>query len=483
MKRWVILMALLGVSVSGGMLMAQNKQSSTDLYDRLRVRDDVEVQYGTDADYQWVFNSAGGELQLKDAADNLLGEWIDAGTAGDLGVTGDVDVTGDVGAATFTGDGSGLTSLPSQLPVDDGTAVTKGSVDPTKLFRIENDTNVPTATEVVASAPSVNVSFEPGVTYQAVDADLTTIAGFAKTKGHLIVGDGTVWMVFPVGSDGEALTAASGETSGLEWAAIGDTLDALAKTKGNIAVADGSVWSVVPAGTNDQVLTVDSAQTLGVRWATNAPSDGASQTLDNLDTGLVAINTDLEVDTDATHDLGAPTARWDNVYTVRLRAGDTASNTLLLEAFDVDGATWVTFATLTSANTPTMDLAASVTQAGFPISNTGTAGVYTAQQNFGTATLTDAASITWNLATQQVATVTLAGNRTLENPTNRVNGGTYIVIVKQDATGSRTLAYGTAYKWPGGTAPTLSTGANAVDIITFISDGTNMYAVAVQDFS
>lgn len=114
---------------------------------------------------------------------------------------------------------------------------------------------------------------------------------------------------------------------------------------------------------------------------------------------------------------------------------------------------------------------------------TNVAAVYTAQQNFGTTTLTDGANIAWNLASNQVSKVTLAGNRTLDNPTNMVDGGTYVLRVKQDATGSRTLAYGTAYKWPGGTAPVLSTGANALDILTFVSDGTSMFGVAHKNFS
>ena len=113
----------------------------------------------------------------------------------------------------------------------------------------------------------------------------------------------------------------------------------------------------------------------------------------------------------------------------------------------------------------------------------GTATTFTAQQNFGSSALSDGASISWNLNTAQVAHVTLGGNRTLANPTNMVNGGTYILRVVQDGTGSRTLAYGTAYKWPGGTAPTLSTAAGAVDILTFVSDGTNMYGVAQLAFS
>lgn len=110
-------------------------------------------------------------------------------------------------------------------------------------------------------------------------------------------------------------------------------------------------------------------------------------------------------------------------------------------------------------------------------------GDWNKQQYFGEATLTDAANISWDLDGAQAAKVTLAGNRTLDNPTNMKAGGSYQLRVIQDATGGRTLAYGTAYKWPGGSAPVLSTGANDVDIISCISDGTNMYCTIAQDFS
>ena len=53
----------------------------------------------------------------------------------------------------------------------------------------------------------------------------------------------------------------------------------------------------------------------------------------------------------------------------------------------------------------------------------------------------------------------------------------------QDGTGSRTLAYNAIYKWPAGVAPVLSTAANAIDILTFVSDGTNMYGVAQKAFA
>lgn len=108
---------------------------------------------------------------------------------------------------------------------------------------------------------------------------------------------------------------------------------------------------------------------------------------------------------------------------------------------------------------------------------------FTKQQNFGTSTLTDGATINWNLDNEQTAKVTLAGNRTMAAPTNMVDGGTYTLRIIQDATGSRTLTWNSVFKWPGGVAPTISSGANDVDVLTFVSDGTNMYGVAQTDFS
>ena len=84
------------------------------------------------------------------------------------------------------------------------------------------------------------------------------------------------------------------------------------------------------------------------------------------------------------------------------------------------------------------------------------------------ATLTDGATITPDFGANHNFTVTLGGNRTLANPTNIVAGQTGSIFVVQDATGGRTLSFGAYFKLPAATAPTLSTGANAVDRIDYI---------------
>ena len=102
---------------------------------------------------------------------------------------------------------------------------------------------------------------------------------------------------------------------------------------------------------------------------------------------------------------------------------------------------------------------------------------YTAAHNFKATTLTDAATIAWDLSSNQVAKVILGGNRTLGNPTFAKDGGVYVLFVTQDGTGSRTLSYDSnVYKWPtGGLTPVLTTSPNRTDILTFVSLGGKMY--------
>jgi hypothetical protein len=106
--------------------------------------------------------------------------------------------------------------------------------------------------------------------------------------------------------------------------------------------------------------------------------------------------------------------------------------------------------------------------------------VSVARANVLNQTLTDGATINWNTASGQVATVTLGGSRIMAAPTN-LRVGTYILHVIQDATGSRTLTWNSVFKWTAGVAPPLTTTANARDVFSFVSDGTNLYGSFIPD--
>jgi hypothetical protein len=106
---------------------------------------------------------------------------------------------------------------------------------------------------------------------------------------------------------------------------------------------------------------------------------------------------------------------------------------------------------------------------------------YTAAHNFNATTLTSGNSIAWDLSSNQVTRLVLSTNGTMADTTNKVDGSTYILLVTQ-GTGSNTLAWNATYKWPGGIAPTLTTGSGKSDIFTFVSNGTNLFGVASQNY-
>jgi|TARA_R110000868_G_scaffold170568_1_gene405886 hypothetical protein len=64
--------------------------------------------------------------------------------------------------------------------------------------------------------------------------------------------------------------------------------------------------------------------------------------------------------------------------------------------------------------------------------------------------------------------LTFTGNVTLTNPTTEVIGQSGFIICIQDGTGSRTLSLGTDYETAGAAGITLSTDANAVDMIPYV---------------
>jgi hypothetical protein len=106
--------------------------------------------------------------------------------------------------------------------------------------------------------------------------------------------------------------------------------------------------------------------------------------------------------------------------------------------------------------------------AGTDYAGIDTAQTFTKGQRGEITTLTDGSTVTPDMADSNNFTLTLGGNRTLANPSNLTAGQSGSIFLVQDGTGSRTLAYGSQYDFIGGTAPTLSTAANAVDRIDYV---------------
>ena len=175
-------------------------------------------------------------------------------------------------------------------------------------------------------------------------------------------------------------------------------------------------------------------------------------------TGDITLNAQSDVrfaDSDSSNyiALQAPSTVASNV-TFTLPATDGTSN----QALKTDGAGalgWATYAGLDTAQTWTK----------------GQRGEVTA--------LTDGATITPDFSDSNNFSVTLGGNRTLANPTNLVAGQSGAIFISQDGTGSRTLAFGSYWDFTGGTAPTLTTTASAVDVLVYTVRGANNIAATL----
>jgi len=87
-------------------------------------------------------------------------------------------------------------------------------------------------------------------------------------------------------------------------------------------------------------------------------------------------------------------------------------------------------------------------------------------------------STTLALTTGSVQTVTLNGNCTLTMPTATA-GASITLILTQSGTFTATF---TGVLWAGGTAPTITATASKRDILVFVSDGTNWFGTAAQNF-
>ena len=263
-----------------------------------------------------------------------------------------------------------------------------------------------------------------------------TAAGGALTANSLVLGAGTTDTKVAAGIISDGISKL---TLGVAGTSVGGLLLANATTGTvelrPVAGALGTSVISVPAAT-DTMVVLAAAQTLTNKTLTSPV----------LTTPALGVAT-------ATSLNGLTITTSTGTLTVAAAKTLTANSSLTLAGTD---ATTMTFPA-TSASVAALGLAQSFTKA----------------QAVTSVALTDGVTITPDATLSNKFRVTLAGNRTLANPTGLVDGQALQIRVIQDATGTRTLAYGTTFKWPGGTAPVLTTAANAVDLIVCEYDATS----------
>jgi hypothetical protein len=230
----------------------------------------------------------------------------------------------------------------------------------------------------------------------------------------------------------------------------GDTGTVTSTMIANATIADADISasaeiavSKLANGTARQLLQTDAAGT-GVEFTSNVDIPG---TLDV--TGAVTLDSTLQV------------------------VGNISTDASLI----FEGSTADAFETTVSVTDPTADRTITLPDATTTVAGLAVAQSFTKAQRGSVVSLTDAATIAVDLSLGNNFSVTLAGNRTLGAPTNQTAGQSGVIVVTQDSTGSRTLAYNSVYKFAGGTAPTLTTTASAVDVLAYYVESSTRITV------
>lgn len=90
-------------------------------------------------------------------------------------------------------------------------------------------------------------------------------------------------------------------------------------------------------------------------------------------------------------------------------------------------------------------------------------------------------SVTYDFATDINKHYQLTGNITFNNPSNTTPGQSGILVFQQDATGSRTISWGSNWKFPNGLAPTLNTTGGSINVVYYyILNSTNILCSFVR---
>ena len=351
-------------------------------------------------------------------------------------------------------------------------------------------------TELELVAPTVDIDASTAVT---IDTTTLTITGAANVVGDLDVDQ--------ININGNAITSTD--------------------TDGNIALTPNGSGEV-----DISKVDIDSGAIDGTTIGANSAAAGTftdltatgNTVLGNAATDTVTLTADVASNiipsADNTHDLGASGSEWKDLYIDGVAYVDSIAmpTTTVTDILDEDnmssnsatalatqqsikayvdtevaavgttstfgasiifeGATANEFETTLAVTDPTgSDKTITLPNETGNVIIDSKAQEFTKTQNFNATTLTDASTIAWDTSSNQVTSVELGDNRTFGAPTNLIDGGVYILMVKQDSAGSRTGSWNAVFKWAGGSTPVLTTTASAKDIFSFLSDGTNLYEI------
>jgi hypothetical protein len=237
---------------------------------------------------------------------------------------------------------------------------------------------------------------------------------------------------------------------------------------GNV-VTTGDTGTVTSAMIADATI-VNADVSASAEIAVSKLANGTARQLLQTDSGGSAVEFTSNVDVPGTLDVTG-VATFDSTS---LFVGNATFNGSLI----FEGATPDAHELTLSVADPGADVTVTIPASTTTLAGLAVAQSYTKAQRGTPVALTDAATIAVDMSLGNNFSVTLGGNRTLGDPSNVTAGQSGVIVITQDGTGSRTLAYaGTKYKFAGGTAPTLTTTAAAVDVLAYYCESATRITV------
>jgi len=363
---------------------------------------------------------------------------------------------------------SGLTYVsPSfiKLTADDTYAVRTFAEVKTDLT-LNNVTNVATS-DTAYDATSWNANSD-AATKNAIRDKIETIGGYTNLTSFV---EQTAWRVFYSNTDGDVVELALGD----DGSYLGSNGASVAPTW-SVPAGAGDVSKVgTPADSQVGVWTGDGT----IEGAATLTYDGANLQLTG-DIGSTGTKITKGWFTDLTVTNAIVGSVTGNAATVT--SFTPASGSLTLAGADALTLTTTAATNVTLPTTGTL-LANTVEDTSPELGGEMDAGAHSigfTQQtvSYNSATTT----VDWKLSNKASMTFG-AGNITTFAFTNPTNPCNVLLMLIQDGTGSRIITNWDAdILWAGGTAPTLTTTANAVDIVSFYWNGTKYYGIASLDF-